>query len=49
VDVPGYSKPAHQYGTGSCAAQRELDETEAAELSLWERDGFTVRTEESTT
>lgn len=45
MDVPGYSKPVHQYGE----AARELDDTETRELALWERDGFTRRTEESTT
>ena len=45
MEVPGYSRPAHQYGE----PPRDLDVTEAQELALWERDGFTGRNEESTT
>lgn len=29
--------------------QRGLDKTEIQELGIWEKDGFTGRTEESTT
>lgn len=39
-------------GTGftvlpSAAGQRELDEVELLELAIWERDGFTRRSAES--
>lgn len=69
MDIPGYSKPDHQYGTGwhgdvaaalgdadftvlpdaEGVVRRELDATEIRELGIWEHDGFTARTPESTT
>jgi hypothetical protein len=48
VDVPGYAKPAHQYGN-SFETSGELDSVEAQELAIWEKDGFTVRSDESAT